>query len=143
MDKVVELVGGGSVINGAYPVQFLNFQLSALHRKEVKCNSMDKNVDQGSVVECTAAHPRITKSTKKEENPCMFFSVSVLLLASVEKFGVSRMRDFFKRHLRYFDPLTVLKTFQIFERLCKVIPFLSVNLSILAYPGAAYPGYTD
>ena len=23
MDKVVELVGGGSVINGAYPVQFM------------------------------------------------------------------------------------------------------------------------
>ena len=73
---------------------FKTFQLSALHRKEVQCNSMDKNVDQGPAVECTAAHPRLTKYPKEEENPCMFFSVSVLLLASVERFGVSRMRDF-------------------------------------------------
>ena len=44
-DKVVELVGGGSDINGATPFSF---------------------------------------------------SVSVLLLALVERFGVSRMRDFFQ-----------------------------------------------
>ena len=60
---------------------------------------MDKNVDQGSAVQCTAAHPRLTKSPKEEENPCMFFSVSVILLASVKRFGVSRMRDFFCQNL--------------------------------------------
>ena len=58
---------------------------------------MDKNVDQCSAVECTAAHPRLTKSPKEEEKSMYFFlsSVSVLLLASVERFGVSRIRDFF------------------------------------------------
>ena len=48
---------------------FITFQLSALHRIEVQCNSMDKNVDQCSAVECTAAHPRLTKSPKTEEEP--------------------------------------------------------------------------
>ena len=57
---------------------------------------MDKNVDQGSAVECTAAHPHLTKYPEEEEKSLYFFSVSVLLLASVERFGVSRMRDFFK-----------------------------------------------
>ena len=56
---------------------------------------MDNNVDQGSAVECTAAHPRLTKSPEEEENPYIFFSVSVLLLALVERFGVFRMQDFF------------------------------------------------
>ena len=56
---------------------------------------MDKNVDQDSAVECTAAHPRLTKYPKEEEKSLHVFSVSMLLLASVERFGVSRMRDFF------------------------------------------------
>ena len=34
---------------------------------------MDKNVDQGSAVECTAAHPRLTKSPKEEEKSLYFF----------------------------------------------------------------------
>ena len=55
---------------------------------------MDKNVDQGSAVEFTATHPRLTKSPEEEEKS-LYFSVLVLLLASVERFGVSRMRDFF------------------------------------------------
>ena len=33
---------------------------------------------------------------RKIKNPCLFFPVLVLLLASVERFGVSRMPDFFK-----------------------------------------------
>ena len=56
---------------------------------------MDKNVDQGSAVECTAAQPRLTKSPEEEEKSLHVFSVLVLLLALVERFGVSRMRDFF------------------------------------------------
>ena len=56
---------------------------------------MDKNVDQGSAVEYTAAHPCLTKSPEEEEKSLYAFSVSVLLLAWVERFGVSRMRDFF------------------------------------------------
>ena len=56
---------------------------------------MDKNVDQGSAVECTVGHPLLTKSPEKEENIFyVFFFVLVLLLASVKRFGVSRMRDF-------------------------------------------------
>ena len=74
---------------------FKTFLWSALHRKEVQSNSMDKNVDQGSAGDCTAAHPRLTHSPKEEEKSLYVFSVSVLLLASVERFGVSRMRDFF------------------------------------------------
>ena len=34
---------------------------------------MDKNVDQGSAVEYTAAHPRLTKSPKEEEKSLHFF----------------------------------------------------------------------
>ena len=56
---------------------------------------MDKNVDQCSAVEYTAAQPTWSNPSKKKKNPCMFFSVSVLLLASAERFGVFRMRDFF------------------------------------------------
>ena len=56
---------------------------------------MDKNVDHGSAIECTGAHIRLTKSPKEEEKSFYAFPVSVLLLASVERFGVSRMRDFF------------------------------------------------
>ena len=64
--------------------------------EKMQCNSMNKNVDQGSAVECTAAHPRLTKSNKEEEKLYLYFiSVSVLLLASVERLGVSCMRDFF------------------------------------------------
>ena len=44
---------------------------------------MDKNVDQCFAAERTVAHPCLTKS------------VLVLLLASIERFGVFRMRDFF------------------------------------------------
>ena len=55
---------------------------------------MDKNVDQSSAVECTAAHPSLTKSPEDEEKSLNVFSVSVLLLALVERFGVSRMQDF-------------------------------------------------
>jgi hypothetical protein len=36
---------------------------------------MNKNVDQGSAVECTAAHPRLTKSPKEEEK--LFFMASL------------------------------------------------------------------
>ena len=61
----------------------------------MQCNSMDKNLDQGSAEECTAADPRLTKSPEEEEKSLYVFSVSVILLASVERFGVSRMRDFF------------------------------------------------
>ena len=60
---------------------------------------MDKNVDLCSAVECTAAHPRLTKSPKEEEKSLYVFSVSVLLLASVERFGVSRKRDLKKINL--------------------------------------------
>ena len=60
--------------------------------------SMDKNEDQGSAVECTAAQPSLTKSPKEEEKSLCVFSASVLLLASVERFGVSRMRDFFPQN---------------------------------------------
>ena len=48
------------------------FQWSALHIKEVQCNSMDSNIDQCSAVECTAAQPRLTKSPKKEEKSWFF-----------------------------------------------------------------------
>ena len=51
-------------------------------------------------VECTAAHPQLTKSPKEEKNPCMFLSVSVILLASVERFVVSHVRDFLWMFLR-------------------------------------------
>ena len=54
---------------------------------------MDKNEDQGSAVECTAPHPPLTNSPEEEEK-FYAFSVSVLLLALVERFGVSHMRDF-------------------------------------------------
>ena len=55
---------------------------------------------QCSAVQCSAVEgqqppTRLTKSPKAEKNPCMFLSVSVRLSASVERFGVSRMRDFF------------------------------------------------
>ena len=37
---------------------------------------MDKNVDQVSAVECTAAQPRLTKSPKEEEKSlCVFFCI--------------------------------------------------------------------
>ena len=34
---------------------------------------MDKNVDQGSAVECTAAHPRLTKYPEEEEKSLYVF----------------------------------------------------------------------
>ena len=34
---------------------------------------MNKNVDQGSAVECTAAHHRLTKSPKEEEKSLYVF----------------------------------------------------------------------
>ena len=38
---------------------------------------MDKNVDQGSAVECTAAHPRLTKSPKEDKKSLfVFFCIS-------------------------------------------------------------------
>ena len=46
---------------------FKTFHWSALHIKEVQCNSMDSNIDQFSAVECKAAQPRLNKSPKKEE----------------------------------------------------------------------------
>ena len=76
------------------PYIFKTFQCNALYREEVQCNSMNKIVDLCSAVECTAAHPRLTKSTEEEEKALyIFFSVSVLLLASVEKFGVPLPRQ--------------------------------------------------
>ena len=63
----------------------------------MQCSSMDKNVDQCSAVECTAA-PRLTKPPKEETNPCMFLSVLMPLSALFERFGVSRMGDFFVHH---------------------------------------------
>ena len=83
------------VVHWNYKYNFLTVKWSALYRKEVQCTSMDKNVDLCSALEFITAHPRLTKSPKKKKHSCMFFSVSVLLIASVERFGVSRMRDFF------------------------------------------------
>ena len=34
---------------------------------------MDKNVDQGSAVECTATHPRLTKYPEEEEKSFYVF----------------------------------------------------------------------
>ena len=51
---------------------FKTFQWSALHIKEVQCNSMDSNIDQCFAVECTAAQPRLIKSPKKEEKSLFF-----------------------------------------------------------------------
>ena len=53
-----------------------------MYRKEVQCNSMDKNVEQGSAIECTAAHPCLTKSPKEEEKSfhvffCIGASISI------------------------------------------------------------------
>ena len=62
---------------------------------------MDKNVDQGSAEECTAANPCLTKSPKEEEKSLYIFSVSVLLLALVERFGVSSMWDIFYINVHY------------------------------------------
>ena len=66
-------------------ILFKTFQWSALHKKKVQCNSMDKNVDQCPLNQIPQRRRKIL---------LCFFSVSVLLLASVERFGVSRMRDF-------------------------------------------------
>ena len=51
---------------------FKKFQWSALHIKEVQCNSMDSNIDQCSAVECTAAHPCLTKSPQKRRKILVF-----------------------------------------------------------------------
>ena len=51
-------------------IYFLNF--SEVNCIEVQCKK-DKNVDQGSALECRAAHPRLEKSLTKKKNPCMFF----------------------------------------------------------------------
>ena len=59
---------------------------------------MDTNVHLCSAVECTAAHPRLTKSPE-EEKSLYVFSVSVLLLSSVVRFGISRMQDFYYIHV--------------------------------------------
>ena len=67
---------------------------------------MDKNVDQGSAVECTAAHPCLTKSPEEEEKSLYVFSVLVLILASVKRFDVSSMRD------------SLSWTFQIVDWIC-------------------------
>ena len=57
---------------------------------------MDTNVDQCSAVECTAAQHRLNKSPKVEDKSLyVFFSLYVLLLALVERFRVSRLRDFY------------------------------------------------
>ena len=45
---------------------FKTVQRSSLHKKEVQCNSMEKNVDQCSAVECTAAQPCLTRSPKEK-----------------------------------------------------------------------------
>ena len=67
---------------------------SEVHGILKKCSVIKwiKNIDQCSTVECTAGHPRLTKSPKEEEKS-LFFSVLVFLLALVERFGVSRVRD--------------------------------------------------
>ena len=62
---------------------------------------MDKNVDLCSALEFITAHPRLTKSPIEEETFLYVFSVSVLLLASVERFGVSRMRDFLRQKTKF------------------------------------------
>ena len=68
---------------------------------------MNKNIDLCSAVECTAAHPCLTKSHKEEE--ISFFSISVLLLASVKRFGVSRMQDFS-------DLFCIFRSFLVFHK---------------------------
>ena len=59
---------------------FKTFHWNTLHRKEVQCNSMNKNLDLCSAVECTAAHPRLTKSPKEEEKSLYaFFCISAFI----------------------------------------------------------------
>ena len=46
----------------------------------MQCNSMDKNVDKNSAVECTSAQPRLTKSPEEEEKYfsfCISVSISI------------------------------------------------------------------
>ena len=54
---------------------FKTCQWSALRRKKVQSNSMDENVDLCSAVECTSAHPRLTKSPEEEKSLYVFFCI--------------------------------------------------------------------
>ena len=60
----------------------------------MQCNSMDKNLDPGSAVECTLAHICLTKSPEEEEKSTFVFFCIGASITSVERFGVSHMRDF-------------------------------------------------
>ena len=56
---------------------------------------MDNNVDKCSAVKCTAHPPPPIQIHQRNFFFLMFLSVSVCLSASVERFVVSRMRDFY------------------------------------------------
>ena len=58
-------------------IYFQNCSVKWLQRKEVQCISMNKNVDLCSAVECTATHPRLTKSPKAEKKSFYVFSCIV------------------------------------------------------------------
>ena len=80
-------VGGASAVEGLQSTGLPRLVLKLFG--EVHC--MDKYLDQGSAVECTATQPRLTKSPEEEEKA---FYIFFCIGASVERFGVSRMRDF-------------------------------------------------
>ena len=68
-------------------VQCSAVQCSAVQNSAVQCSGVQCSAVQCSAVQCTVLHSTALW-------PCMLLSVLVLLSASVERFGVSRMRDF-------------------------------------------------
>ena len=66
--------------------------------KKLETNKMDNNVDKCSAVKCTAPPtPPPNQIPQRRKKSVMFLSVSVCLSASVERFAVSRMRDFLSK----------------------------------------------
>ena len=66
-------VGGASAVEGLQSTGLPRLVLKLF--SEVHC--MDKYLNQGSAVECTAAQPSLTKSPEEEEKAFYIFSVLV------------------------------------------------------------------
>ena len=95
----------------------------ARHCTAMGCNAMYCTVIHGTALFCTVMHCAALHCTALW--PCMIHSVLVLLLASVERFGVSRMRDF--SHQKWSS--TLVDLLKLLPSMCHTDGAFSIYLS--------------
>ena len=92
---------------------------------------MDKNVDQGSAVECTAAHHRLTKSPEEEEKSVYVFFCIGPYISNGREIRCLPYAGFFFLNKKDMTFLVVLKDTEKISQKCCCHNFKSYSVRVV------------